>query len=104
LTKPLRGDTIQVTVHNQITGPEEGTALHWHGILQKTSQYVIMDLVSKTEETKVLLGGWTVFPVSSNARSPQEKVSPILSSLIFTEPRGTILITQLSMPEVLLAL
>jgi len=34
----FRGDTIQVTVHNQITGPEEGVALHWHGILQKTSQ------------------------------------------------------------------
>jgi FtsP/CotA-like multicopper oxidase with cupredoxin domain len=32
------GDTIQVTVHNQIDGPPEGTALHWHGILQKTSQ------------------------------------------------------------------
>lgn len=31
------GDTIQVTVHNAITGPEEGTALHWHGILQKNS-------------------------------------------------------------------
>ena len=29
------GDTIQVTVHNKISGPEEGTALHWHGILQK---------------------------------------------------------------------
>lgn len=29
------GDTIQVTVHNNITGPEEGTALHWHGFLQK---------------------------------------------------------------------
>ena len=29
------GDTIQVTVHNQITGPEEGTGLHWHGQLQK---------------------------------------------------------------------
>lgn len=28
------GDTIQVTVHNNITGPEEGTALHWHGFLQ----------------------------------------------------------------------
>ncbi|KAM4055093.1 multicopper oxidase domain-containing protein [Hirsutella rhossiliensis] len=28
------GDTIQVTVHNKITGPEEGTALHWHGFLQ----------------------------------------------------------------------
>ncbi|TVY84019.1 oxidoreductase ptaK [Lachnellula suecica] len=33
------GDTIQVTVHNQITGPQEGTALHWHGLLQKTSQW-----------------------------------------------------------------
>jgi len=33
------GDTIQVTVHNKIVGPEEGTALHWHGILQKTSQW-----------------------------------------------------------------
>lgn len=28
------GDTVQVTVHNQITEPEEGTALHWHGLLQ----------------------------------------------------------------------
>lgn len=29
------GDTFQVTVHNKITGPEEGTSLHWHGILQR---------------------------------------------------------------------
>ncbi|KAL2210051.1 laccase [Sarocladium strictum] len=29
------GDTIQVTLRNNITEPEEGTALHWHGILQK---------------------------------------------------------------------
>lgn len=29
------GDTIQVTLHNNITGPEEGTALHWHGFLQR---------------------------------------------------------------------
>lgn len=29
------GDTIQVTVHNNITGPEEGTTLHWHGFLQQ---------------------------------------------------------------------
>lgn len=28
------GDTIEVTLHNNITGPEEGTALHWHGFLQ----------------------------------------------------------------------
>lgn len=25
------GDTIQVTVHNAITNPPEGTTLHWHG-------------------------------------------------------------------------
>ncbi|KFA54032.1 hypothetical protein S40293_01741 [Stachybotrys chartarum IBT 40293] len=29
------GDVIQVTVHNNITGPEEGTALHWHGFFQQ---------------------------------------------------------------------
>lgn len=28
------GDFITVTVNNDITGPEEGTALHWHGLLQ----------------------------------------------------------------------
>lgn len=28
------GDTIQVTLHNNITSPDEGTALHWHGFLQ----------------------------------------------------------------------
>ncbi|KYK59001.1 ascorbase and Cu-oxidase [Drechmeria coniospora] len=28
------GDTIQVTVRNNISGPEEGVALHWHGFLQ----------------------------------------------------------------------
>ncbi|KAL2401892.1 oxidoreductase ptaK [Exophiala dermatitidis] len=33
------GDTIQVTVTNSITGPEEGTALHWHGMLQKGTPY-----------------------------------------------------------------
>ncbi|KAI9704711.1 MAG: hypothetical protein M1836_006491 [Candelina mexicana] len=33
------GDTIQVTVHNQISTPEEGTALHWHGLLQKATPW-----------------------------------------------------------------
>ncbi|KAL3419927.1 laccase-1 precursor [Phlyctema vagabunda] len=33
------GDIIQVTVHNQITGPEEGTAFHWHGLLQKETPW-----------------------------------------------------------------
>ncbi|MCJ1377952.1 hypothetical protein MMC17_001048 [Xylographa soralifera] len=33
------GDTIQVQVHNQIYGPEEGTSLHWHGLLQKATPW-----------------------------------------------------------------
>lgn len=33
------GDTINVKVHNEITGPEEGTALHWHGLLQTASPW-----------------------------------------------------------------
>jgi FtsP/CotA-like multicopper oxidase with cupredoxin domain len=33
------GDTIQVTVTNSISGPEEGTALHWHGLLQQGTPY-----------------------------------------------------------------
>ncbi|KAH0593721.1 hypothetical protein MHUMG1_08472 [Metarhizium humberi] len=28
------GDTIQVTLHNNISSAEEGVALHWHGFLQ----------------------------------------------------------------------
>jgi FtsP/CotA-like multicopper oxidase with cupredoxin domain len=34
------GDTIQVTVHNQISGPAEGTSFHWHGLLQKSSPFM----------------------------------------------------------------
>lgn len=33
------GDTIQVTLNNNITGPEEGTALHWHGFLQTATPW-----------------------------------------------------------------
>ena len=28
------GDTMQLTVTNRITGPEEGGILYWHGLLQ----------------------------------------------------------------------
>ena len=34
------GDTIQVTVNNNITNPVEGTAIHWHGFLQHRSQWM----------------------------------------------------------------
>jgi FtsP/CotA-like multicopper oxidase with cupredoxin domain len=33
------GDIIQVTVHNKITGPVEGTSFHWHGLLQKATPW-----------------------------------------------------------------
>jgi hypothetical protein len=33
------GDMISVTVYNDIAGPEEGTAIHWHGISQKGTPY-----------------------------------------------------------------
>ncbi|KFY14466.1 hypothetical protein V492_02594 [Pseudogymnoascus sp. VKM F-4246] len=34
------GDWIEVTVHNNITGPVEGTSLHWHGLLQKETPWM----------------------------------------------------------------
>lgn len=33
------GDTFSINVHNQITEPEEGTALHWHGLLQRATPW-----------------------------------------------------------------
>jgi FtsP/CotA-like multicopper oxidase with cupredoxin domain len=34
------GDTIEVTVENQISNPGEGTTVHWHGILHKRTQWL----------------------------------------------------------------
>ncbi|KAJ9623616.1 hypothetical protein H2203_005878 [Taxawa tesnikishii (nom. ined.)] len=33
------GDMIEVTVHNEIYDPDEGTSLHWHGMLQKQTPW-----------------------------------------------------------------
>ena len=33
------GDTVNVKVHNRISGPEEGTSLHWHGLNQKVTPW-----------------------------------------------------------------
>lgn len=33
------GDWIEVTVKNSIAGPEEGTAIHWHGFLQQETPW-----------------------------------------------------------------
>lgn len=56
-----RGDMIQVTVYNQITAPEEGTPLHWHGILQKTCSkysqlFSALELTPELREMDVVPG------------------------------------------------
>ena len=33
------GDTFEITVNNNITNPEEGTTIHWHGMLQTGTPY-----------------------------------------------------------------
>ncbi|KAI0873107.1 putative multicopper oxidase [Hypoxylon argillaceum] len=33
------GDWVEVTVRSNITGPEEGTAMHWHGLTQKDTPF-----------------------------------------------------------------
>jgi hypothetical protein len=48
------GDTFHITVNNQITGPEEGTAIHWHGLLHKDSQW--MDGVPSVSQCPVAPG------------------------------------------------
>ncbi|EME89585.1 uncharacterized protein MYCFIDRAFT_185839 [Pseudocercospora fijiensis CIRAD86] len=34
------GDSIEITVHNNINSPSEGTAIHWHGFLQRGSNWM----------------------------------------------------------------
>ena len=49
------GDTIQVTVRNNIQSPAEGTAMHWHGFLQKNSQW--NDGVPGVSQCPIVPGG-----------------------------------------------
>ncbi|EQB53500.1 multicopper oxidase [Colletotrichum gloeosporioides Cg-14] len=48
------GDIVEVTVHNNITGPEEGTAIHWHGIHQQGTPW--MDGVSGITQCPIVPG------------------------------------------------
>ncbi|RFU26799.1 hypothetical protein B7463_g9537, partial [Scytalidium lignicola] len=58
------GDTIQVTVHNEIDHPPEGVALHWHGLLQKTSQW--MDGVPGIQQCPIPPGGSFTYTFSAD--------------------------------------
>jgi FtsP/CotA-like multicopper oxidase with cupredoxin domain len=48
------GDEIEVTVHNNITAPMEGTAMHWHGFLQRGSNW--MDGVPSVSQCPIAPG------------------------------------------------
>ncbi|KAF5699212.1 multicopper oxidase [Fusarium mundagurra] len=48
------GDIVEVTVHNNITGPAEGTAMHWHGIHQQGTPW--MDGVSGITQCPIAPG------------------------------------------------
>ncbi|KIV88988.1 hypothetical protein, variant 2 [Exophiala mesophila] len=49
------GDWIEVNVHNEITGPEDLTMLHWHGLNQPGTPY--MDGVSSVSQCPIVPGG-----------------------------------------------
>ncbi|KAF1812537.1 multicopper oxidase [Eremomyces bilateralis CBS 781.70] len=48
------GDWIEVTVHNQIESPKEGTSIHWHGFLQTETPW--FDGVSGTSQCPIAPG------------------------------------------------
>jgi FtsP/CotA-like multicopper oxidase with cupredoxin domain len=77
------GDTIQVTVHNTL---QEGTTLHWHGLLQTNTVHSHLTLT----DTSLT---WMEHQLFNNAQLLLANRSPTASSQIFTEHLGTILIT-----------
>ncbi|KAK0733755.1 multicopper oxidase-domain-containing protein [Lasiosphaeria miniovina] len=82
------GDKIVVTVHNNITGPEEGTAIHWHGFLQQgtpwedgapgISQCPIAPRKSFTYEFTASLFGSTWYHGHYSAQYSSGVVGPIV--------------------------
>lgn len=62
------GDWIEVTVTNNITNPEEGTAIHWHALLQKDTPYY--DGVPGSK-----------FPISPHDNSLADEIAKYLSAL-----------------------
>lgn len=62
------GDYIQVTVHNQL---QEGTSLHWHGLLQQNTvlpSILLIDLV---------LHGWCSCGSTMSNRARKDLYLPI---------------------------
>lgn len=74
------GDTIQVTVHNEISGPEEGTAMHWHGLLQKMSQW--MDGVPGIQQCPIPPGGSFTYSFNADLYGTSESNRLLMRSLM----------------------
>lgn len=58
------GDTIQVTTHNHIADPADGTSLHWHGFLQQGSQWE--DGVPAVSQCPIPPGGSFTYSFKAN--------------------------------------
>jgi len=97
------GDMIEVTVHNNITGPEEPTSMHWHGILQRESPWAD-GAIGVSQKSVVLPSDCADFGNSRSLSVPlrQGTRSPIVSELTATAPLSTMHITALNIRQVLL--
>jgi Multicopper oxidase len=88
------GDWIEITVTNEL---DEGTSLHWHGLIQRNT--VCFERCRKLTNSLTKMA----FPESTNVQLLLAKPSPIVFLPIFTEPLGTIRIIVRNIQLALLA-
>ncbi|RDL34578.1 uncharacterized protein BP5553_07706 [Venustampulla echinocandica] len=58
------GDEIQVTVHNQLSSPGEGTTVHWHGMTQQATPW--MDGVPGVSQCPIAPGSTFVYKFTAD--------------------------------------
>lgn len=81
------GDWIEVKVTNNI--PDEGAAIHWHGLLQKNTPY--MDGVPGNTQCPIAPGKTFTYRFQAGVLEYQSRIEFIgLPLQIFTERLGTI--------------
>ena len=91
------GDTFSIKVNNAISGPEEGTGVHWHGILHRQTPWY--DGVPSVHQCPIPPGKSADSQLSlvfGMLIRKQANPSRTLSKLIFTAHRGTTRITRAS--------
>lgn len=91
------GDWIEVTVTNNI--PDEGAAIHWHGLLQKNTPY--MDGVPGNTQCPIAPGKTFTYRFQAGKLESRYELNCIdLSFQTFTVRLGTIRIGVLNSPVV----